>query len=138
MNSKEAWKDERNLDDEIPFAYAEGEFSCPCSYIEDYTECPFVSEEELINENKKIYLKAIEEFGANKQIVVAIEELSELQKELCKFLRYETTTNLSEEIADVGIMLEQLKIIFGIEEVVEQDKRFKINRLAKSLVEEIK
>lgn len=37
MNSKEAWKDERNLDDEIPFAYDEGEFSCPCSYIEDCT-----------------------------------------------------------------------------------------------------
>ena len=36
----------------------------------------------------KILEGAIEKWGVTAQVVVAIEELSELQKELCKFLRY--------------------------------------------------
>lgn len=70
-----------------------------------------------------IYDKIIKKFGEEKQIVVAIEELSELQKALCKYLRNkELTYNLLEEIADVTIMLEQLKIIFDIDDkqVVEE------------------
>lgn len=63
-----------------------------------------------------IFERIIQKFGEEKQIVVAIEELSELQKALCKYLRNgELTYNLLEEIADVTIMLEQLKIIFEID-----------------------
>ena len=63
-----------------------------------------------------IYEEIIKKFGEEKQIIVAIEELSELQKALCKYLRNgELTYNLLEEMADVYIMLEQLKIIFNID-----------------------
>lgn len=63
----------------------------------------------------KILEGAIEKWGATTQVVVAIEELSDLQKELCKFLRYGSCDRLTmhDEMADVSIMLNQLSLIFG-------------------------
>ncbi|MEG0941923.1 MAG: hypothetical protein RSE64_08510 [Oscillospiraceae bacterium] len=67
----------------------------------------------------KILECAIETFGAEAQIVVAIEELSELIKALTKFLRADGSQteavleNIREELADVSIMLNQLELIFG-------------------------
>lgn len=56
--------------------------------------------------------KIIDYYGEEKQMVKAIEEMSELQKELCKTLiGKENRDSLVEEIADVQIMLEQLKLI---------------------------
>ncbi len=61
-----------------------------------------------------LYMKLVNKFQ-EKQVIVAIEELSELQKELCKALRgRKNTDNLAEEIADVYIMLEQMMIYFNI------------------------
>lgn len=63
----------------------------------------------------KILEGAIEKWGITAQVVVAIEELSELQKELCKFLHYGSCDALTmhDEMADVSIMLNQLSLIFG-------------------------
>lgn len=83
------------------------------------------------NANSKwsILQKLIEKFGAKSQIIVAIEELSELQKELCKYLRDKTNIrNISEEMADVEIMLEQLKLIFENETPVSIEKKYKLAR----------
>ena len=56
---------------------------------------------------------AIAHYGEQMQIIIAIEELSELQKELTKFIRGQADErHINEEMADVEIMLEQLKIIF--------------------------
>ena len=64
--------------------------------------------EELTNE-------LLEKKGFTNQTIIAIEELSELQKELCKALRDKLNiNNLIEEIADVEIMLFQIKKIFNI------------------------
>ena len=61
-------------------------------------------------ENNVIYEKLLKKFSLNKQYVVAIEELAELQKELTKALRSKgDIDHTAEEIADVEIMLEQLK-----------------------------
>jgi hypothetical protein len=80
------------------------------------------------------YEKAIEKWGAEKQIIVAIEELSELQKALCKHLRGEDwTENIIEECADVLIMLEQIQLIFDIYPPVAMAKISKTNRLEKTL-----
>lgn len=80
--------------------------------------------------NQQIYKQLIEKFGAEAQIIVAIEELSELQKELCKRLRGEAgIRKISEEMADVEIMLEQLKLIFENEHPVSLEKNYKINRI---------
>lgn len=70
-------------------------------------------------ERSKIYAEAAETFGNNMQIVVALEELSEVQKELCKALRGKINIfNLAEEVADATIMLEQIRQMFNINEQV--------------------
>ena len=64
--------------------------------------------------NDNICHKLVEKFGKD-QVIVAIEELSELQKELCKSLRDNLNQdNLLEELADTYIMLKQMKILFNI------------------------
>ena len=60
--------------------------------------------------------KAIETYGKDMQLNVAVEELSELIKEICKHKRgRDNIDNIIEEMADCYIMLDQLAIIFGIE-----------------------
>ena len=59
--------------------------------------------------------KAIETNGVDMQLTVAVEELSELIKEICKNKRgRDNRDNIIEEMADCYIMLEQLAIIYGI------------------------
>ena len=59
-----------------------------------------------------------------------LEELSELQKELCKLLRGQYhIEDMSEEIADVEIMLSQVKIILVNHEEVKKEKERKVLRL---------
>lgn len=78
------------------------------------------------------YTQLINHFGKRNQVIVAIEELSELQKELCKYLRDDSDlSHLTEEMADVEIMLEQLKIIFENSKAIERVKNYKINRTQK-------
>lgn len=60
--------------------------------------------------------KAVETYGKDMQLTVAVEELSELIKEICKNKRgRDNRDNIIEEMADCYIMLEQLAIIYGIE-----------------------
>ena len=67
-------------------------------------------------------------------MVIAIEECSELQKEITKIIRKKgDLTNLAEEIADVEIMLEQLKLIFRIHDKVIEQKDEKIKRLKQTI-----
>ena len=88
-----------------------------------------------LDEDKELYKKLIKQYGQT-QMIVAIEELSELQKEVCKAFRnkYKKDDMLG-EIADVYIMLEQLKLYFSIsdEEVIntiEQKNKRTRERLA--------
>lgn len=67
-----------------------------------------------MDNQESVYIKLIEKYK-DKQLIVAIEELSELQKELCKTLRGNINKeNIIEELADVYIMLDQIKIYFSI------------------------
>ena len=62
---------------------------------------------------------------------MVIEEMSELTKELCKELRNRgNVDHIAEELADVEITLAQIKLIYGIDELVQQHKEFKLNRFA--------
>ena len=88
----------------------------------------------------KLYEKAINKWGELSQILVAIEEMSELQKELCKLDRCKTILSketqirrIADEIADVSIMIEQLVHIFNFYELVREKKIFKLNRLKERL-----
>lgn len=79
--------------------------------------------------------QAIETYGAEAQLNVAIEEFSELIKEICKHKRYmDNTKAIIEEMADCYIMLEQMKMIFGFGSTVITDAMDKkIKRLKSRL-----
>ena len=78
----------------------------------------------------KVYADALTTFGANCQLVVALEELSEVQKEICKALRGNLDPmHLAEEVADATIMLEQVRQIFNVNEQVCEMMDSKILRL---------
>lgn len=81
-------------------------------------------------ERLEVYAAALETFGTDTQLVVALEELSEIQKEVCKALRgFVHPAQLAEEVADATIMLEQLRYIFSIGPAVDKMVDHKIDRL---------
>lgn len=81
-------------------------------------------------ERSKVYAQALNTFGAMAQLVKAIEELSEAQKEICRtLLGDKATEHLAEEVADATIMLEQVRQIFGINDLVCDHMDAKITRL---------
>lgn len=82
-----------------------------------------------------VYQAAIATNGIERQIMVAIEEMSELTKELAKAFRRDGTTleKLTDEIADVTIMMEQLRLIFEVNDRVQERMDFKVRRLAQNL-----
>jgi len=78
--------------------------------------------------------RALDTFGAEAQTRMVFEEMSELQKELCKHSRgRNNTVEIAEEIADVQIMLEQMVILHDCAEDVKQFRSAKLNRLAEKL-----
>ena len=76
----------------------------------------------------EIFIGAIRTFGAFEQERVGIEECSELIQAISHKHRGRDH-NIPEEIADVEICIEQLKIINGCAEEVERIKADKIRRL---------
>ncbi len=78
--------------------------------------------------------KALATYGTPAQISMVFEEMAELQKELCKSLRgKDNQAEIAEEIADVEIMLAQMKYLFDCEALVQDYHRQKIERLAHRL-----
>ena len=87
---------------------------------------------------KTALVKALEKVGSISELIITVEELSELQKEVTKQLRNEgKMENLVEEMADVYIVMEYLKLIFAInDEDIKTEIAFKIDRLMSRLGEE--
>lgn len=82
----------------------------------------------------EVLQRALDTYGSALQIVVMMEEMSELQKELCKYLRGKySPANIAEEIADVEIMLEQMKMLFCCADDVHDVRRRKVERLKERL-----
>lgn len=80
---------------------------------------------------RDIYTAAVKKFGKEHQLVLCMEEMAELTKELSKNMQgSKNITNISEEMADVEIMLEQLRVIFGNRSEVDTIKAEKLLRLA--------
>lgn len=80
---------------------------------------------------KEICQEALKTYGMPNQLIVAIEELSELQKEICKYLRGKgDMQHIAEEVADVEIMIEQLTMAFNIRADVIRWRRKKFERLS--------
>lgn len=88
---------------------------------------------EYINETE-VLQRALDTYGSALQIAMVFEEMSELQKELCKYLRGKySPANIAEEIADVEIMLEQMKMLFCCTDDVRNERRRKVERLKERL-----
>lgn len=81
----------------------------------------------------EIYLKNIEKNGEDYQLGMAMEECAELIQAINKWKRngkmITKMDNLLEEIADVEIMLDQLKLITNQAHLIEEIKQQKILRL---------
>jgi NTP pyrophosphatase (non-canonical NTP hydrolase) len=97
---------------------------------------PAKNKEHKMNE---LYEKLIAKYGRGCQTTKALEELSELIQAVCKYKSklysgnlnetYALLDNIAEEMADVEIMLEQLKIIFENAESVSVWKQYKLERI---------
>lgn len=95
-------------------------------------------------EKHKLFQDLIDTWGEEAQLRICVEEMSELTKEICKYLRYkyfeseekvdEARKNIIEETADVLNCVEQIKVMFG-EKEVDKEIDFKLNRVAKRLEE---
>lgn len=89
-------------------------------------------------ERAEIYADALALFGRDTQLIVALEELSEAQKEICKALRCQVNLeHLAEEVADATIMLEQVRLIFDINAEVCTAMDAKMERLIRRIVDAI-
>lgn len=87
---------------------------------------------------REILQEAVDRYGTDAQLMMVLEEMSELQKEICKFFRGKRDRDaLADEVADVEIMLAQLKIIFDLHQDVTAHKEQKIKRLYDRLREPV-
>lgn len=80
-----------------------------------------------------ILRKAIETWGMEAQSDMCIEECSELIKALLKYRRAKsagTIAHIREEIADVQIMIDQMRLLYGD---TEKEEAFKVHRLGERL-----
>jgi NTP pyrophosphatase (non-canonical NTP hydrolase) len=78
----------------------------------------------------ELYYSLEQQNGRGYQISVAIEELSELQKELSKELRGRgRVISIAEEIADVQIVIEQMVRFFDDDGLVQKIKESKQREL---------
>lgn len=89
---------------------------------------------------KSSYEKFLDTWGLGIQAQMAVEEMGELIKAVCKYnrkkcfneLNEEIEYNLKEEIADVLNTVEQLELAFGVQEI-EKIREQKIERTLKKI-----
>lgn len=85
-------------------------------------------------EKKDIYKKAISHYGAKHQMFKTVEELAELSAALMKYnLEGHGKLNVLEEVADVIVMIEQLRIILDADSVIDGIIESKLMRLGAKL-----
>lgn len=91
--------------------------------------------------------KIADHYGLNAQLNVATEELAELIQAIARFRRVDENDmpeltirkNLvAEEMADVEVMLAQIKYLMEIDERVEAIAKYKIDRQIKRMKKETK
>ena len=89
--------------------------------------------------DRKILQNAIDTYGTEAQMMQCIEEMAELIQAINKYFRANTDEEMAkayvsviEEISDVQIMLEQMRIVFG-DKSVDKQITAKLGRLEKRL-----
>ena len=95
----------------------------------------------LNGENKELCYQVLQEYGTEAQMLMVIEECSELQKAICKSFRSHTNepvkevdSAILEEMVDVIVMCEQLRLLacVSMEDVNEIAKRKLIRALGRT------
>lgn len=85
----------------------------------------------------KTYMNALITYGDRVQMTKCLEELAECQQAICKILiGGENFDHLAEEIADATITLEQMRLMFNINERVCRYMDEKVIRLDRMLQKE--
>ncbi len=83
---------------------------------------------------RAICRNAVDTWGNASQMLMVVEEMSELQKAICKIFRGQgNLESVAEEIADVEVTALQLKMMFDLEEEVAKFKREKLAQLEKKI-----
>lgn len=83
-----------------------------------------------------VFGDAITTFGPDAQQKMLLEEMAELQKEVCKWWRGAANINeIAEEIADVQIMLDQMMILFSCAGRVKTFRANKLRRLEQRIMD---
>lgn len=90
--------------------------------------------------NKELYCRVIRKFGIEYQMGLLQEECAELIQAVSKYRRnngsIDTIVKLLEEMADVEIMIEQMKVYFNASVIsFNLSKNEKLQRLEKMLEE---
>lgn len=84
---------------------------------------------------RKVFEAALKTYGPSAQEMMLLEEMSELQKEICKTWRNKPNLDaIADEMADVEIMLDQMKLLFQNGGLVQQHREYKVNRLRERLM----
>ena len=74
---------------------------------------------------EKLYKECLDKWGSRAQMLMAVEEMGELSQAIARYLNGRRH-NVEEELGDALLMLEQLKYLFGYEEIHKrQDKKIK-------------
>ena len=124
---------DKNLTEAVESGYDEAAIRYWLGYLNGVrAEKKATGEMNKINyeDRKKVYQAALRKWGADLQTMMAVEEMSELTKEICKVKRGKADLDaLADEIADVTIMLEQLREIYGLNDAVCDHMDAKILRL---------
>lgn len=85
-----------------------------------------------------IYEQAVETFGVDHQLWVFVGEVAELLDDVADYKRGRCTVDdIAEEIADVEIMLEQLKVIYQCYGAVAYWRQAKTERLKGYIEKEV-
>ena len=86
---------------------------------------------------KTIILSAIETFGKEHQIGKLFEEIAELEEAIIKnHFGRDNAEHIAEEIADVEIMLDQIKLLFADDELLTKYRAAKLARLRHMITEQ--
>lgn len=101
--------------------------ACGCRVMTDTKVYKPMTEEEILHGVQQ-------EYGTSYEMVVAIEKLTELAKELCKDMRDQGDEDaIAEEMADVEIVLAHLKMIYKNAAAVAGWRQQKLHELEQML-----
>lgn len=92
----------------------------------------------MTEKQKEVLCDALWRYGEENQLRICMEECAELIQAISKVQRYpeskEHKANLLEEIADVLICIEYVKLIYGISEMfIDKEIEYKIQRISRRM-----